>query len=56
MRLRREIGLRTDLSDLELTDEAVDELVAKSHHPNLYHNPIEVTDEDLYDLYNKLRS
>ena len=53
--LKKKVGLRTDLSEFRLTDENVDELVRKSHHPNLLNNPIEVTDEILYELYNKLR-
>ena len=53
--LKKKVGLRTDLSEFRLTDENIDELVKKSHHPNLLNNPIEVTDEILYELYNKLR-
>jgi len=54
-RLKKETGLRTDLKDLRLSAEDIDELVTKSHHPNLYNNPVEITDQNLYDLYNNLK-
>ena len=48
-------GLRCDLRDLALTDEQIDELVRISHHPNLLNNPVEITDEILYDMYHSFR-
>lgn len=48
-------GLRCDLKDLALTDAQVEELVRISHHPNLRNNPVEITDEILYDMYNSFR-
>lgn len=53
--LKKRLGLRTDLKDFELTDEQVDELVKISHHPNLLNNPVEITDEILYAMYNEMR-
>ncbi len=50
--LKKKVGLRTDLSEFKLTDENINELVKKSHHPNLLNNPVEITDEILYELYN----
>lgn len=54
-RLKKEVGLRMDLADLNLSDEQVCELVRLSHHPNLKNNPVEITDEILFELYNRLR-
>lgn len=53
--LKAEMGLRCDLSDLHLSDAQIDELVRISRHPNLYNNPLEITDEMLYDLYRSMR-
>ena len=52
--LKKRIGLRTDLADLELNEEQIKELVTKSRHSNLLNNPVEVTDEMLYEMYKRL--
>lgn len=52
--LKKKTGLRCGLSDLALTAEEIGQLVNKSHHPNLANNPIEITDEILYELYTTL--
>ena len=44
-----------DMQDFDLTDEAVEELVSTSHHPNMLNNPVEITDEILRDMYNSYR-
>lgn len=49
-------GLRTDLKDLNLTKEQVKELVRLSHHPNLFNNPVPVTDDMLFELYGTMNS
>lgn len=53
--LKKAMGLRVDLKDLNLTDADIDELVRISHHPNMLNNPVEITDEILYDMYNSMR-
>lgn len=53
--LKRDINLRCDMKDFGLTDEAVEELVSTSHHPNMLNNPVEITDEILRDMYNSYR-
>lgn len=53
--LKKQLGLRVGLADLSLTDDRITELVEKSHHPNLLNNPIVITDEILYSMYNDLR-
>lgn len=53
-RLKHDIGVRTDLSDLGISEEELASLVAASHHPNMLNNPVGVTDEDLYALYRGL--
>lgn len=55
LELKKRTGLRTNLAEFNLTDDDVYELVAKSHHPNLLNNPVEITDEILYQLYNELK-
>lgn len=54
--LRTAVGLRSDLTSLNLTSEDIDWLVQESHHPNLLNNPVPVTDEALYRLYRGLAS
>lgn len=49
--LKEDLGLRNDLKDLNLTKEQVKELVQISRHPNLYNNPVDITDEMLYEMY-----
>lgn len=53
--LKEKMGLRNDLKGLELTDEQIDELVAISRHPNLYNNPVDITDEMLREMYESMR-
>lgn len=54
-RLKVDTGLRTDLKEYKLTDEQVAELVRASRHPNLYNNPVEITDAMLEELYQSMR-
>ena len=54
-RLKKDIGLRVDLKDYNLTDEQVAELVRVSRHPNLYNNPVDITDEMLDEMYQSMR-
>lgn len=49
--LKKFLGLRVDLKDLNLSEEQIRELVRISRHPNLYNNPIDITDEMLYEMY-----
>ena len=55
LNLKKKMGLRTDLKDFNLTDEDVAELVKISRHPNLYNNPVEITDEMLDAMYQAMR-
>ena len=48
------MGLRCDLKDLELHEKQIKELVTISRHPNLYNNPVEITDEMLDEMYRYL--
>lgn len=54
-KLKKEINLRLDLADFNINDEQAEELVKLSHHPNMNNNPVNITDEILFDLYNGLR-
>ncbi|WP_141191613.1 iron-containing alcohol dehydrogenase family protein [Terrilactibacillus laevilacticus] len=50
-KLKKDINLTVDLTEFHLTEDQIHELVKLSRHPNLYNNPVEVTDEMLYDMY-----
>lgn len=52
--LKNKMGLRNDLKDLKLNQSQVDQLVKISRHPNLYNNPVEITDEMLYEMYGQM--
>lgn len=52
--LKKKVNLRCGLKDFNLSAEQIKELVRLSHHPNMDNNPIEVTDETLFDLYHYL--
>lgn len=53
--LKKELGLRCDLKDLSLSDETVADLVRISRHPNLYNNPVDITDDMLLEMYTAFR-
>lgn len=53
--LKEKMKLRNDLKDLNLTDEQVADLVRISRHPNLYNNPVDITDEMLDEMYQSMR-
>lgn len=53
--LKADVGLRNDLKEYNLTDEQVADLVRISRHPNLYNNPVEITDEMLSEMYQSMR-
>ena len=38
-----------------LKDKDIDELVKISRHPNLYNNPVDITDEMLKEMYESMR-
>lgn len=53
--LKVDTGLRTDLKEYHLNDAQVAELVRVSRHPNLYNNPVDITDEMLDAMYQSMR-
>ncbi|NMM99157.1 iron-containing alcohol dehydrogenase family protein [Bifidobacterium olomucense] len=52
--LKVKVGLRTGLKDLNLSADQIADLVRISRHPNLYNNPVEITDEMLQEMYEHL--
>ena len=52
--LKEKLHLRNDLKDLKLSEEQIADLVRISRHPNLYNNPVEITDEMLDEMYRYL--
>lgn len=55
VKLKKRLGLRIGLSDFNIGDDDIQQLVKRSHHPNLNNNPVEITDDILFDLYRILR-
>ncbi len=53
--LKQNVGLRTDLSQFQLSDKQIDELVIASKHPNLDNNPVQITEQMLTQMYNSMR-
>lgn len=52
--MKERMGLRNDLKDLQLGEKQLEELVCISRHPNLYNNPVEITDEMLWEMYRSM--
>lgn len=52
--LQTRTGLLRDLKSFSPTDKQVEALVAGSKNSTLLRNPVEVTDEDLYRIFNEL--
>lgn len=53
--LKKDLKLRTDLKEFNLTDEQVAALVQGSKHPNMLNNPVEITEEMLNEMYQSMR-
>lgn len=53
--LKKKLGLRIGLKDLNLTKEQTAELVSLSHHPNMDNNPVKISDEILFEMYEYLK-
>lgn len=53
-RLKTTLGLRCGLADLDLDEDAIADLVRISRHPNLYNNPVDITDAMLETMYRRL--
>ena len=52
--LKKELNLRTNLQDLNLNEDQIEELVRESKHPNLLNNPVFITDDILRNMYKQL--
>ena len=55
LKLKKDLGLLTDLKKYKISDATLEELVKVSRHPNLYNNPVEITDEMLREMYESMR-
>lgn len=55
LKLKEKIKLRCDLKDFNLNDEQIEELVQTSRHPNLYNNPVEISDDMLREMYQSMK-
>jgi len=53
--LKATIGVMLDLKQFALDDARLEALVQASKHPNLRNNPVEITEEMLREMYQKLR-
>ncbi len=52
--LKQTLQLRCDLKDFHIPQSGLDGIVVASHHPNMDNNPVPVTDDVLYALYQSL--
>lgn len=52
--LMERTAMRRDLRDLCLTPARIEEIVLASKHPNLRNNPVEITEENLREMYHAL--
>ncbi|MGI6297904.1 MAG: iron-containing alcohol dehydrogenase family protein [Saccharofermentanales bacterium] len=52
--LKRDLGVRLDLKDLNLDEAALQDLIRDSHHPNMLNSPVEITDEMLREMYESM--
>ncbi len=52
--LKKKLNLRTDLKDLSLNKEQIEELVQLSKHPNLLNNPVDIREDMLREMYQKM--
>lgn len=52
--MRSEMGLRLDLKSFNLTASKLEALIQGSKHPNLLNNPVEVTEQDLREMYSTM--
>ena len=52
--LKVKLNLRNDLKELKLNEEQITQLVKISRHPNLYNNPVDITDDMLYEMYRSM--
>lgn len=53
--MKKEMGLRMTLEDVGVTsEESLDQLVKNSFAPNMYNNPVEITEEVLKGIYQSL--
>lgn len=55
LELKKKLNLRTNLKDFNLSNEDIDTLVKLSRHPNLYNNPVDITDNQLREMYESMR-
>lgn len=54
--MKKQMGMRTKLSEIGCTtDEQIRELTKKSMSMLMKRNPIELTEDDIYEMYNKLK-
>ncbi|MDD8049099.1 MAG: iron-containing alcohol dehydrogenase family protein [Thomasclavelia sp.] len=52
--MKKEMKMRIDLKDLNISKDQLSDLISLSRHPNLYNNPVEITDTMLKDMYQSM--
>lgn len=52
--LRKDVGLRSNLKDFDISSELLKQIIRDCQNPNLYNNPVSVTKQDLKELFNIL--
>lgn len=49
--LKKRLGARVDMRDLNLTQQDLEHLVTASRHPNMNNSPVHITDDMLREMY-----
>lgn len=52
--MKKEMKMRLDLKDMDISEDQLSDLISISHHPNLNNNPVEINDEILEDMYRRM--
>ncbi len=55
LEISKNIKARLSLSEFNFTDEDIEYIISKSKHPNFYNSPIDISDEMMREMYEKLR-
>jgi alcohol dehydrogenase len=52
--LKFRIGLKNDLTHLNLTDGQIEQLVKNTQHPSMKNNPVPITEDILRNVYRSM--
>ncbi len=55
LEISKNIGARLSLAEFNLSDEEIETIISKSKHPNFYNSPVDISDDMLRGMYQRLR-